>query len=53
MAYTFEELKKKTIAELRDIAAAGDRDALKTIRREYHHWNHKLRADAKRADLKG
>lgn len=109
MAYTYEELKKKTIAELRDIAKdvqhdavqghtqmnkdhllpalcqalgidarehhvahgaekstararmhelkkkrqeaidAGDPAALKAIRREYHHWNHKLRVDAKRA----
>jgi hypothetical protein len=109
MAYTYEELKKKTIAELRDIAKdvqhdavqgftqmnkdhllpalcealgvdarehhvahgaekdrararmhelkrkrqeaieAGDRAALKAIRREYHRWNHKLRTDAKRA----
>jgi DNA-binding IclR family transcriptional regulator len=108
MPYTYEALKKKTIAELRDIAkdvkheavqgfsqmnkehllpalcqalgidarehhvahgaekttararmhelkkardqaiAAGDHAALKTIRREYHHWNHMLRADARR-----
>ena len=108
MPHTYEELKKKTIAELRDIAkdiqheavqgfsqmnkehllpalcsalgidarahhvahgaekekararmrelkekrdeaiAAGDRAALKAIRREYHHWNHKLRVDARR-----
>jgi len=109
MAHTYEELKKKTIAELRDIAkdlqheavqgfsqmnkehllpalcsalgidarehhvahgaekekararmhelkkkrdeaiASGDRAALKSIRREYHHWNHLLRVDARRA----
>jgi hypothetical protein len=40
------ELKKK-----RDEAiAAHDHDRLKTIRREYHHWNHKLRADARRVE---
>ena len=33
--------------------AAGDRTALKAIRREYHHWNHTLRADAKRSGLAG
>lgn len=106
MAHTYEELKKKTVAELREIAkgiqheavrgytqmnkdhllpalctalgidahehhaaygaikfetrsrmrelrtkreqalATGDRGALKAIRREYHHLNHKLRANA-------
>ena len=110
MAHTYEELKKKTIAELRDIAGtleheaiqgftqmnkehllpalcqalgidahehhvahgaekdsaharmhelkkkrqealeAGNRAALKAIRREYHHWNHKLRVDARRPE---
>jgi hypothetical protein len=110
MAYTYEDLKKKTIAELRDIARgvqheavqgftqmnkehllpalcralgidarehhvahgevksvararmhelkkqrqaaleAGDRAALKAIRREYHFWNHRLRVDARRAE---
>jgi hypothetical protein len=110
MAHTYEELKKKTVAELRDIAAtiqheavqgytqmnkehllpalgqafgidarehhvahgaekgsaharmhelkkkrqeaiaAGDHAALKVIRREYHHWNHKLRVDARRPE---
>ena len=108
MAHTYETLKKKTIAELRDIAKdlpheavqgftqmnkehllpalctalgidahehhaahgdikiatkgkmrelrdrrqkaieAGDRDALKSVRREYHHLNHKLRVDARK-----
>jgi hypothetical protein len=108
MAHTYESLKKKTIAELRDIAKdvpheavqgftqmnkehllpalctalgidahehhaahgeikaaaktkmrdlrarrqqaidARDHDSLKAIRREYHHLNHKLRADARR-----
>lgn len=108
MPYTYEELKTKTIAELRDIAKdvqhdavkgftqmnkdhllpalctalgidahehhaahgemkfatrarlrelrskrqqaieAHDPDALKAIRREYHHLNHKLRADARK-----
>ena len=110
MAHTYEELKKKTIAELREIAkdldheavqgftqmnkehllpalcqalgidarehhiahgaekeqartrlhelkrkrqeaiATGDHAALKTIRREYHHWNHLLRVDARRVE---
>ena len=92
MAHTYEELKKKTVAELRDIAAtiqheavqgytqlnkehlivalctalqipmhehkkkrqeaiaAGDHAALKVIRREYHHWKHKLRVDARRPE---
>jgi len=110
MAHTYEELRKKTIAELRDMAkdiqhdavqgytqmnkdhllpalcqalgidahehhvahgaekttararmhelkakraeaiAAGDRKALKAIRREYHRHNHKLRVDARRAE---
>jgi hypothetical protein len=113
MAHTYEELKKKTLAELRDIAkdthhdavqgftqmnkehllpalctalgidarehhaaqGAGkasararmhelkrlraaaleshDTEALKNIRREYHHWNHILRADARRAGTEG
>lgn len=108
MAHTYEELKKKTIAELRDIAkdvphdavqgytqmnkdhllpalctalgidahehhaahgeikakakarmkelrqrrqvavADGDRAALKQVRREYHHLNHRLRVDARK-----
>ena len=108
MAYTYEELKKKNLAELRDIAKdvqhdavqgftqmnkehllpalctalgidarehhaahgegkttararmhelkkqraaaveAADGAALRAIRREYHHWNHMLRADARR-----
>jgi hypothetical protein len=108
MAHTYEELKKKTLAELRDIAKdvqhdavkgftqmnkdhllpalctalgidahahhaahgelkvatrarlrelrskrhqaleAHDHDALKAIRREYHHLNHKLRVDARK-----
>ncbi|HTM33574.1 MAG TPA: hypothetical protein VL263_19815 [Vicinamibacterales bacterium] len=108
MAYTYEELKTKNLAELRDIAKdiqhdavqgftqmnkehllpalcaalgidarehhaahgagkeaararmhelkkqraaaveAGDGGALKAIRREYHHWNHMLRVDARR-----
>jgi hypothetical protein len=39
------ELKKKR----EEAIAAGDHDLLKTIRREYHHWNHKLRVDARRA----
>jgi hypothetical protein len=38
------ELKKKR----EEAIAAGDHDLLKTIRREYHHWNHKLRVDARR-----
>jgi hypothetical protein len=29
MTYTFEELKKKTVAELREIAAESDHEALK------------------------
>jgi hypothetical protein len=108
MAHTYEDLKKKTVAELRDIAkelthdavqgysqmnkdhllpalctalgidahvhhtargevkaaararlrelrklrenavAAHDHTTLKVIRREYHHLNHTLRADARR-----
>jgi hypothetical protein len=108
MAHTYEALKKKTIAELRDIAKdlshdavrgftqmnkehllpalctalgidahehhaahgevkvtararmrelkakrqqaldSGDHDALRQIRREYHHLNHKLRVDARK-----
>ena len=111
MAYTYEELKRKSIAELRDIAKdvqhdavqgytqmnkdhllpalckalgidahehhaahgelkvaakarmkalrakreqaieAGDHDLLKSIRREYHHLNHKLRVDARKPGL--
>ena len=111
MAYTYEELKKKTLAELRDIAkdvqheavqgytqlnkdhllpalctalgidarehhtahgavkaaararmhelkkqreaalASGDTAALRAIRREYHHWNHMLRVDARRPGM--
>jgi 16S rRNA C967 or C1407 C5-methylase (RsmB/RsmF family) len=38
------ELKKKR----QEVIEAGDHAALKAIRREYHHWNHKLRADARR-----
>lgn len=38
------ELKKKR----QEAIAAGDHAALKVIRREYHHWNHKLRVDARR-----
>ena len=113
MAYTYEELKKKTLAELREIAKdtqhdavqgftqmnkehllpalcaalgidarehhaaqgavktaararmhelkrlrdtaleAHDTEALKNIRREYHHWNHVLRADARRPGTEG
>ena len=109
MAHTYEELKKKTLAELREIAKetpheavqgftqmnkdhllpalckalgidarehhvahgaekthararmhelktrrqeaiqTGDHDLLKSIRREYHHWNHLLRVDARRS----
>jgi hypothetical protein len=37
-------LKKKRQA----VVESGDHAALKAIRREYHHWNHKLRADARR-----
>lgn len=108
MAYAYEELKRKNLAELRDIAKdlqddavqgftqmnkehllpalcaalgvdarehhaahgegkatarahmhdlkkrreaaveAGDKAALRAIRREYHHWNHMLRVDARR-----
>ena len=40
------ELKKKRQAAL----AAGDHDLVKSIRREYHHWNHKLRVDARRVE---
>jgi len=40
------ELKKKR----QDAIAAGDRDQLKIIRREYHHWNHLLRVDARRPE---
>jgi hypothetical protein len=39
------ELKKKR----EEAIAAGDHDLLKILRREYHHWNHKLRVDARRA----
>jgi DNA polymerase III epsilon subunit-like protein len=113
MAHTYEELKKKTLAELREIAKdvphdtvqgftqmnkdhllpalctalgidarehhaahgagkaaartrmhelkkqraaaleAGDGAALKAIRREYHHWNHVLRVDARRPGTEG
>jgi hypothetical protein len=109
MAHTYEELKKKTLADLRDIAKdlhhdavqgytqmnkdhllpalctalgidahahhaahgavkaaararlkelrakraqaleSADHDLLKSIRREYHHLNHKLRVDARKA----
>ena len=109
MAHTYEELRKKTIAELRDMAkdvqheavqgytqmnkehllpaickalgidahehhaaalaqksaikskmralkaarakaeSGGDHEALREIRREYHHLNHTLRTSAKRA----
>jgi hypothetical protein len=113
MAYTYDALKKKTLAELREIAKdsrheavqgftqmnkehllpalctalgidarehhaahgaekaaararlhelkklreaareAHDTAALKTIRREYHHWNHMLRVDAHRPGTEG
>lgn len=111
MAYTYEELKHKTVAELREIASGlqheavqgytqmnkdhllpalckalgidphehhaamsaeksatkakmralkaecrkamseGDRARLRSLRRQYHHLNHRLRASAKRAAL--
>ncbi len=111
MAHTYEELKKKTIAELREIASGlqheavqgftqmnkdhllpavckalgidahahhaaalaekaaikakmreikaarakalgrGDRDLLRSLRRQYHRLNHSLRASAKRVTL--
>jgi len=38
------ELKKQRTAAVE----AGDGGALKAIRREYHHWNHMLRVDARR-----
>jgi DNA-binding IclR family transcriptional regulator len=110
MAHTYEDLKKKTLADLRDLAkdlqheavqgytqmnkdhllpaickalgidarehhaahgalkiatrarmkalrakrqeavSAGDSAALKAIRREYHHLNHRLRIDARKPD---
>jgi hypothetical protein len=37
-------LREKRAEALR----AGDHDALKLIRREYHHLNHRLRVDARR-----
>ena len=43
------ELKKKR----QEAIQAGDREALKAIRREYHRWNHTLRADAKRSGAAG
>jgi hypothetical protein len=49
------ELKATTKARLRELrtkrqeAIAGhDDEALRAIRREYHHLNHKLRVDARR-----
>ena len=113
MAHTYEELKQKTLAELREIAkdlhhdsvqgftqmnkehllpalcaalgiearehhaahgegktaararmhelkkqrdaavASHDHAALKAIRREYHHWNHMLRVDARQTGSEG
>ena len=38
------ELKKQRTAAVE----AGGGGALKAIRREYHHWNHMLRVDARR-----
>jgi len=38
------ELKKQRTAAVE----AGDGGALKAIRREYHHWYHMLRVDARR-----
>jgi hypothetical protein len=40
------ELKKKR----QEAIAAGDHDQLRSIRREYHHWNHLLRVDARRPE---
>jgi hypothetical protein len=43
------ELKKQ-----RDAAVAShDHAALKAIRREYHHWNHMLRVDARQTGSEG
>lgn len=43
---------KQRMRELRakkqEAIAAGDRGLLKSIRREYHHLNHRLRVDARR-----
>ncbi len=39
-----QELKKQRTAAVE----AGDGGALRAIRREYHHWNHVLRVDARR-----
>ena len=35
-------------AKKREAIEAGDHDLLKSIRREYHHLNHRLRVDARR-----
>src|SRR6185503_1543223 len=37
MAYTLEELKKKTVAQLREIAKASDHDALKGYSTMHKH----------------
>jgi hypothetical protein len=35
-------------AKKREAVEAGDHELLKSIRREYHHLNHRLRVDARR-----
>jgi hypothetical protein len=35
-------------AKKREAIEAGDHELLKSIRREYHHLNHRLRVDARR-----
>ena len=49
------DIKFTTRARMRELRTkrdeavrAGDHDALHLIRREYHHLNHRLRADARR-----
>lgn len=39
---------KELKAKRQQAVESGDHDALKMIRREYHHLNHKLRVDARK-----
>jgi hypothetical protein len=53
-AKTAARARMHELKKLRDAALEShDHAALRTIRREYHHWNHILRVDARRPDTKG